>query len=577
MRRDFKSRDGFSRTRGIRGTSRYGLITLFIIVLCGSAITISLQTDFSTTKAEQALSNIVEVDLSGPATSAGVVTKKQPEAPAPTLKQMPLLLPQKNSPIKKESGAVTAKASITPAPLTHIEVPVQKTLQLEETAPQTIDTPSLVAESTATIEASENSRADAVQKEPKVTALPSTANNPLPSIPTSKTIDHAEATTPEPILAAIAKPDTDSWVETKVKNGDSLALIFNRLKLSPNLLHRIVHSSKEAKQLANIRPGELIRVRQNLAGDFLELVHQKSAIRSMRVFAENEQFTTKIIRRDLKTKIAEASGIIASSLFVDAQRAGLPESLIMELANIFGWDIDFALEIRAGDHFSLIYEEEFLDGKKFRNGNILAAEFINRGKVFRAIRYEHDDGFGSYYSPDGGSMRKAFLRAPVDFRRISSRFTKARFHPVLGRKRPHKGVDYSARTGTPIKAAGDGRVIYRARKGGYGRAIIIQHGQRYTTLYAHLSKYRGRVKNGSRVKQGQVIGYVGQSGLATGPHLHYEFRVNGVHRNPLTVKLPAAEPIAKKYRSDFKRKSSALLSQLDSISSTLVAEAETEQ
>jgi murein DD-endopeptidase MepM/ murein hydrolase activator NlpD len=171
-------------------------------------------------------------------------------------------------------------------------------------------------------------------------------------------------------------------------------------------------------------------------------------------------------------------------------------------------------------------------------------------------------------------MRKAFLRAPVDFRRISSRFTKERWHPVLGVKRPHRGVDYAAKTGTPIKAAGDGKVIHRGSKGGYGRTVIIKHGQRYTTLYGHLSRYNKQVKQGSKVKQGQVIGYVGSSGLATGPHLHYEFRVNGVHRNPLTVKLPAAEPIAKRFLPDFKLQTQPLLTRLETISQTMVANAQ---
>jgi murein DD-endopeptidase MepM/ murein hydrolase activator NlpD len=246
----------------------------------------------------------------------------------------------------------------------------------------------------------------------------------------------------------------------------------------------------------------------------------------------------------------------------------------MELANIFGWDIDFALEIRAGDSFNLIYEEAYLDGEVFDNGNILAAEFTNRGKVFRAIRYQDDQGNSNYYSPDGSSMRKAFLRAPVDFRRISSRFRTARWHPVLGKKRPHKGVDYAAATGTPIKASGDGRVIFRGTKGGYGKTVIIKHGSQYTTLYGHMSRFNKKVKNGSRVQQGQTIGYVGKSGLATGPHLHYEFRVNGVHRNPLTVKIPAAAPIDKRYKSDFQHQSEPLLAKLDLMSRTQLATAE---
>ena len=368
-------------------------------------------------------------------------------------------------------------------------------------------------------------------------------------------------------------PDRGHWLEEKVKQGDSLARIFSRLDLSANLLHRIVNSSQEAKNLANIRPGETIRVRLDSQGELLELVHQQSRIRSLQILPADDGFSAKVLDRNLERRIASASGTITSSLYLSAQRAGLSDNLTMELANIFGWDIDFALEIRAGDQFSLIYEEEYLDGEKFRNGAILAAEFINQGKVFRAIRFEDEEGYASYYSPEGESMRKAFLRAPVDFRRISSRFTKARYHPVLGKKRPHRGVDYAAAIGTPIKASGDGRVTFRGRKGGYGRTIMIRHGNQYTTLYAHMSKFRGSVKQGSRVRQGQVIGYVGKSGLATGPHLHYEFRVNGVHRNPLTIKLPAAEPLKKQHRARFAALSTPLLSQLDLISKTMVADA----
>ena len=368
-------------------------------------------------------------------------------------------------------------------------------------------------------------------------------------------------------------PNRGHWLEEKVTQGDSLARIFSRLDLSANLLHRIVNSSQKAKSLANIRPGETIRVRLAEDGELLELLHQQSKIRSLQILPANEGFSAKVLDRSLETRIANASGTITSSLYLGAQRAGLSDTLIMELANIFGWDIDFALEIRASDQFSLIYEEQYLDGEKFSDGAILAAEFINQGKVFRAIRFEDDEGYASYYSPEGESMRKAFLRAPVDFRRISSRFTKARYHPVLGKKRPHRGVDYAAATGTPIKASGDGRVTFRGRKGGYGRTIMIRHGSQYTTLYAHMSKFRGSVKQGSRVRQGQVIGYVGKSGLATGPHLHYEFRVNGVHRNPLTIKLPAAEPLKKQHRARFSALSAPLLSQLDLISKTMVADA----
>jgi murein DD-endopeptidase MepM/ murein hydrolase activator NlpD len=197
------------------------------------------------------------------------------------------------------------------------------------------------------------------------------------------------------------------------------------------------------------------------------------------------------------------------------------------------------------------------------DGRILAAEFTNRGENYRAVLFTDPDGQSQYYSPDGASMRKAFLRSPVDFRRISSTFQRERFHPVLGKKRPHKGVDYAAATGTPIKAAGDGKVIFRGQKGGYGNVVILQHGGKYSTLYGHMSKFKQGVSNGSRVKQGQIIGYVGQSGMATGPHLHYEFRVDGVHRNPLTVKFPDAAPIPKEYKTAFQQQSQQLFAQLD--------------
>ncbi|MCP3869083.1 MAG: peptidoglycan DD-metalloendopeptidase family protein [Gammaproteobacteria bacterium] len=375
----------------------------------------------------------------------------------------------------------------------------------------------------------------------------------------------------EPAALPVPEEITTTWKVKKVKAGDSLARIFSRHDLSARLLHRIVNSSNEAKELAHIKPGETLKFKLDDEGNLLELIHQKSPILSVRIVPDENGFKLARIERGLIQRTTQASGTIIDSLYESAQRVGLSDSVIMELASIFGWDVDFALEIRTGDSFSLIYEEDFLGGQKYRDGPILAAEFVNQGRVFRAIRYEDEKGHSSYFSPDGKSMQKAFLRAPVDFRRISSRFTKARWHPVLGKKRPHRGVDYAAATGTPIKAAGDGKVVFRGRKGGYGRTVIIQHGQKNTTLYAHMSKFRPSVKKGSRVRQGDVIGYVGRSGVATGPHLHYEFRINGVHRNPLTVKLPPASPIQKKYRNDFNAKSAPLLTKLDKMSRTMVA------
>ncbi|MDX1654764.1 MAG: peptidoglycan DD-metalloendopeptidase family protein, partial [Candidatus Competibacteraceae bacterium] len=266
---------------------------------------------------------------------------------------------------------------------------------------------------------------------------------------------------------------------------------------------------------------------------------------------------------ETETRTALSSGIIRGSLYQTAIRAGLSDKLIMELAEIFGWDIDFALDIRPGDRFAIVYEEQYLDGDKVGDGHILAAEFTNRGKNYRAVRYTTPSGKVHYYTPEGKTMRQAFLRTPVDFRRISSHFQPKRWHPVLGVKRPHMGTDYAAPTGTPIKAAGDGVVAFIGRKGGYGNAIILQHGKRYSTLYGHMSGFAESLKRGSKVEQGQVIGYVGMTGLATGPHLHYEFRIDGRHVNPVTVELPGQMPMPEEYRADFRRQTAGAVNQLD--------------
>jgi len=248
-------------------------------------------------------------------------------------------------------------------------------------------------------------------------------------------------------------------------------------------------------------------------------------------------------------------------------RAGINNNLIMNLSEIFGWDIDFVRDIRTNDSFKIVYEKYIDENNEFiQNGNIVSAEFINRGQVYTAIRYELEDGNIGYFAPDGSSMKGTFLKSPMRFSRISSGFSKRRFHPILKKWRSHKGVDYAARTGTAIRSVANGKVIFRGRKGGYGRTVVLSHGGKYTTLYAHMSKYSSKAKSGASVKQGQVIGYVGSSGLATGPHLHYEFRVNGVHRNPLTYKTPKATSVPKQELIDFSATAKEQLSLLNNIS-----------
>lgn len=374
----------------------------------------------------------------------------------------------------------------------------------------------------------------------------------------------AEIETEAEILAA--------WVTHPIRSGDSLAKIFQQHALSPNLLYRVVNSSKTAKSLANIRPGQELRFLLDDNNDLQELVHVRSPVESLHIRAVDDEFQADLLVKDVEKRVASASGTIQSSLFLDGQKSGLSDAQIMELAALFGWDIDFALEIRAGDQFRLLYEEQYLDGEKFRDGPILAAEFTNRGTQYQAFRFEDENGEAGYYDAEGRNKRRAFIRTPIKFARISSRFTPKRWHPVLKKWRSHKGVDYAAPTGTPIKTTGSGKVIFRGWKGGYGRVVIVQHANKYQTVYAHMSKFSSRAKSGSKVKQGQVIGYVGKSGLATGPHLHYEFRVNGVHRNPLTVQLPKSLPLPKSRLALFKQQTAPLVAQLEAIEQpTMVA------
>jgi murein DD-endopeptidase MepM/ murein hydrolase activator NlpD len=360
------------------------------------------------------------------------------------------------------------------------------------------------------------------------------------------------------------------WSTATVKSGDSLALMFARQGLSPQELDRVMRADKTTAALKRLMPGQQLQF-QTQNGELQQLVYKIDALNTLNISRDdNGDFVVAKDTREMETRVSNTSAVIDSSLFLAGQAAGMSDNLIMELAGIFGWDIDFALDIRSGDRFTLVYEELYLDGKKQRDGNILAAEFTNHGKTYRALRYTDTSGRADYYTPDGKSMRKAFLRTPVDFTRISSRFG-VRFHPTLKKKKNHHGVDYAAPRGTPIKAAGDGKLLFVGRKGGYGKVVIIQHGGKYSTLYAHMSRIKPGMRRGKPVRQGQVIGYVGSTGRSTGPHLHYEFRVNGVHRNPLTVRLPDAAPIKAKYKSDFVVKTRSLVALLDVLDRTTVA------
>jgi murein DD-endopeptidase MepM/ murein hydrolase activator NlpD len=399
--------------------------------------------------------------------------------------------------------------------------------------------------------------------------------NPTQSLPTS--LD----STPRQLAVAPANAESAELMKPvgdvvgyAVQPNDTLEQIFRHLHISLDDLATIRLLPGVREHLDYLKPKELITI-THIDGSLQSLVRRVGETTTLSVTRDDIGFTSQIVTTPLEIRPVSAHGVIDSSLFVSARAAGMSSDLIMRLANdIFGWDIDFALEIQPNDQFTVVYEQKFRDGAYLSDGRILAAEFINAGLIYRALRYESVDGqIADYYTPDGKSMRKQFLRAPVDFKYISSNFNPHRLHPVLNITRAHQGVDYAAPTGTPVKASGDGRVTFTGTKGGYGNAIIVEHGGSVSTLYGHLSRYAKNIRNGTRVQQGDTIGYVGSTGTASGPHLHYEYRINGIHKNPRTIALPDAKPIPANYFAAFAESSASLLTQLDRAKAAQVAAA----
>ncbi len=353
-------------------------------------------------------------------------------------------------------------------------------------------------------------------------------------------------TAPEPASEPEPEPEPPAppWQEQVVKSGDNLSRIFKRAGYSDRELYRFVNEAPEGSALGKLYPGQTIAFQADEDGQLAAVRHVKSPLETTTYHRQGSEFSTDKVVRTPEVRRTWTSGEIDSSLFLAGLDAGLSNNMIMELANIFGGVIDFILDPRKGDRMYLLYEELFLDGEKFGDGEIIAATFINQGEVFNAFRYEDSQGDVGYYNEDGVSMRKAFLMAPLDFTRISSNFNLRRKHPIYGTVRAHRGTDYAAPTGTPVFAAGDGRVSQAGYSKANGNYVFIQHGEQYVTKYLHLNKRK--VRTGQRVAQSQVIGTVGSTGAATGPHLHYEFLVNGVHRNPRTIhkSLPKAKALA---------------------------------
>jgi murein DD-endopeptidase MepM/ murein hydrolase activator NlpD len=353
-----------------------------------------------------------------------------------------------------------------------------------------------------------------------------------------------------------------STIEVVVSRNDTMDRLFRRFELNLGDLASLRNLPELRSQIDRLKPGELLRL-MHRGGELVGLERKLSDSETLKVTRDANGFNSDVLENPLEIRTRSASAFIDSSLFQAAADADLNERVAFDLAEIFQYDIDFVLDIQSGDRFSVVYEEVFQDGVPLRTGNILAAKFVNEGREYRAVRYVDADGHAQYFTPDGKSLRKAFIRAPVQFSRISSRFNPSRRHPVLNRIRAHKGVDYAAPVGTPVRAAGEGRVRFIGRQGGYGNVIELEHGSGVVTVYGHMSRFATKLRRGQHVELGSVIGYVGMTGLATGPHLHYEYRIRGKHQNPQTVPLPDAEPIDSRERDHFLAATAELVNALD--------------
>ena len=364
------------------------------------------------------------------------------------------------------------------------------------------------------------------------------------------------------------------WREERIRSGDTLTSVFKRLDLDTSDVHALVEADGKTRALSQLRIGETLAVAVGEEGRVAKVKYSPSPTETY-LFEHgdsDDSFQSQYLVETPELMPRVREGRITSSLFADAAAIGLSQAQIMELAGIFGWDIDFALDLRAGDTFSVLYDEQYIGGRKIGNGDILAARFTNQGTTYTAVRYVGADGAASYYSPAGEPMRKEFLRAPLDFTRVSSDFNPRRLHPLFKTVRPHNGIDYAAPRGTPVYAAGGGKVVAAGYSDSCGNHVDIQHNGKYMTKYYHLDRFQ--VRAGQTVKQGQVIGAVGSTGYATGPHLHYEFLVDGVHRNPRTVALPKADPIPARLKAPFAARANALLAQLDHLGTAHVASRE---
>lgn len=381
----------------------------------------------------------------------------------------------------------------------------------------------------------------------------------------------------KPVITEVELPALDPgrdsqdayWQNEKLRTGDTLASVLTRMGVETS--EAVLLVSDVGSDLRQLRAGRRVHAQTTDAGELLALRYTLPSGETVEVKRTGTGFRADPQEAASETRLVMRSGQIRSSLFGATDAANIPDSVAVQLADIFSGDIDFHQDLRRGDQFSVVYETRFSQGEAVGTGRLLAAEFINQGKTYQAIWYRDPQGREGYYSAKGESLKRAFLKSPLEFSRITSGFTKARFHPVLKTWRAHKGVDYGAPTGTRVRAVADAVVAFSGRQGGYGNLVILKHNGQYSTAYGHLSRFGNGIRKGTRVAQGQIIGYVGSTGLASGPHLHYEFRVNGVQRNPLAMKLPSSIPLASQYKRDFLAHAAPLAERLNLLRGTNLA------
>ncbi|HVI57837.1 MAG TPA: M23 family metallopeptidase [Luteimonas sp.] len=377
-------------------------------------------------------------------------------------------------------------------------------------------------------------------------------------------------------LARRQAPAADNWQVVSVASGETLSHLFERLDLSKTDLHRVLDQDGAKQALTRLRPGtelafDIASAGANTPAALRAFRYDRDDTHRVELRIDGDKVVEKVIERPVETRTVVISGKVGRSLFHSARKLGLSGNNIATLTDeIFKYDIDFNSDVAASDRFSVVVEQSWREGELIRSGPILAATFTAHGDLHSGFRYVRS-GKAEYFSADGRPLKKAFIRMPVSYTRISSRFTSARKHPILGRVRAHQGVDFAAPTGTPVMAAGDARVAFVGWKGGYGRAVILDHGRGYTTLYGHMSAF-GKIKVGQRIPQGTVIGRVGSTGLATGPHLHYEFRINGVHRNPMSVTMPPPEPLRGAQLAEFRAQTGPALARIEKVERIIYAQ-----